>query len=301
MTGNRSVHGPIVVTGATGMLGRHLCAHLARRGPDGEREVRALVRDPRTLTGLPPGVRVGRCNLPDVIDESMLEGAAVVIHCAYGTRLTDLAELRRVNEEGTERLLAASRRAGVARFVFVSTIAADPQAPNYYARSKHVLETRLDPERDLIVRPGLIMAKEGQGLFQQMRDTTRRTRVVPLFGGGVQPLQTVHVDDVCAAIGNAIEGGITGSVNVAEPAPVDFATFMRMLADRMHVRCLFVRLPFGPVLGAVRVIESMRLPCPLRSESLLGIKALRQVPVADDLERLGVTARSAAESLESTV
>jgi nucleoside-diphosphate-sugar epimerase len=297
MSTQRSNDGPIVVTGATGMLGRHLCAHLAGGG----REVRALVRDPTALTGLPPGVRVGRCNLPDVIDESLLAGAAAVVHCAYGTRVTDLAELRRVNEDGTQRLFDASRRAGVPRFVFVSTIAADPGAPNYYARSKHEQESRLDPDRDLVVRPGLIMAKEGHGLFQQLRDTTRRTRVVPLFGGGVQPLQTVHVDDVCEAFGHALDRGITGALNVAEPAPVDFATFMRMLADRLQVKCLFIRLPFAPMLTAVRLIESMRLPFPLRSESLLGIKALRQVPVAEDLERLGITARSTAESLKDTV
>ncbi len=36
---------------------------------------------------------------------------------------------------------------------------------------------------------------------------------------------------------------------------------------------------------------------PLRAESLLGLKGLRQVPVAYDLRRLGLRVRSAAESL----
>jgi hypothetical protein len=69
----------------------------------------------------------------------------------------------------------------------------------------------LDPARDLVIRPGLIIAREGRGLFQQMRDTTRRTRLVPLFGGGVQPLQTVHVDDLCEAFARALERGVTGA------------------------------------------------------------------------------------------
>jgi len=292
-----TTHRAVVVTGASGMLGRHLCAHLSRRGW----AVRALVRAPSTLPPEVPRSRVGRCDLPETIDESALGGAAAVVHCAYATRVTDLTEARRVNEDGTRRLLDASRRAGVPRFVFVSTVAADPRAPNYYARSKHAQETLLDRDRDLVIRPGLILAREGQGLFQQMRDTMRRTRLVPLFGGGVQPLQTIHVDDLCEAFGRALERGVTGALNVAEPTPVDFATFMRMLASRLGVRCLFLRLPFGPVLAMIRGLEAMRVPFPLRSESLLGIKALRQVPVAEDLRRLDLTVRSAAESLADVV
>jgi nucleoside-diphosphate-sugar epimerase len=287
----------VVVTGASGMLGRHLCIHLSGKGWS----VRALVRDPDALPADVPRSRVGRCVLPESIDESLLAGAAAVVHCAYATRATDLEEARRVNEDGTRRLLDASRRAGVPRFVFVSSVAADAQAPNYYARSKHAQEALLDPSRDLVIRPGLIIAREGRGLFQQMRDTTRRTRLVPLFGGGVQPLQTVHVDDLCEAFARALERGSTGALNVAEPAPVDFATFMRMLADRLRVRCLFVRLPFGPVLAMIRVMEAMRIPFPLRSESVLGIKALRRVPVTEDLRRLDLAVRSAAESLADAV
>jgi nucleoside-diphosphate-sugar epimerase len=289
--------GPVVITGASGMLGRHLCAGLARGGW----EIRALVRDPAAFAARVPGVRAGRCVLPQVIDESLLAGAAAVVHAAYATRVSDLAEARRVNEDGTRLVLDAARRAGVARVVFVSTVAAHAGAPSYYARSKHALEGLLDPARDLIIRPGLILAREGQGLFQQMRDMTQRLRVVPLFGGGRQPLQTVHVEDVCEAVARALERGLTGALNIAEPAPPTFAAFMRMLSDRLGVRCLYVRLPFGPVLAGVRVVEALGLPSPLKSESLLGLQGLRQVPVEGDLRRLALVVRSARESLEDVV
>jgi nucleoside-diphosphate-sugar epimerase len=291
--GGSSAEGVVVVTGASGMLGRHVCADLSRRGC----EVRALVRDPASFTDAPPGVTVGRCDLPETIDEALLEGASALVHCAYATRVTDLAEARRVNEDGTRRMLEASRRAGIPRFVFISTVAANPHAPNYYARSKHRLESLLDPQRDLVVRAGLILAREGHGIFQQMRDTTRRTHLVPLFGGGKQPLQTVHVDDLCEALARALTRGLTGAVNVAEPEPVSMATFMRMLSNRLEVRCLFLPLPFGPVLAALRVIEALRLPFPLRSESLLAIKGVQQLPVEEDLRRLDLTVRTAEQSL----
>jgi nucleoside-diphosphate-sugar epimerase len=298
MTMSASSQGLVVaVTGASGMLGRHLCASFSGRGW----EVRALVRSPAAFTDAPPRVTVGRCDLPEAIDESLLDRASALVHCAYATRATDRVEARHVNEEGTLRILDASRRAGIPRFVFISTVAANPDAPNYYARSKHTLERLLDPERDLVVRPGLIISKHGQGLFQQMRDITRRTHLVPLFGGGKQPLQTVHVDDLCEAIARALERGLTGALNVAEPEPVCLAEFMRMLSDRLQVRCLFLPLPFAVVLAAVRVFEALRLPFPLRSESLLAVKGLQQLPVEEDLRRLDMVVRSAERSIADVV
>ncbi len=284
--------GAVAVTGASGFVGGALCRTLASRGW----EVHALVRDPVRATS-PPGGRVARCVLPDEIDESALAGADALVHCAYATAEIDLARAKRVNEDGTRRVLEAARRAGVRRLVFVSTIAAHADAPSYYARSKHALEGLFDSGRDAVVRPGLVIGRDGHGLFQQLLDNLRRLRVVPLFGGGRQPLQTVHVDDVCEAIARVVEQDLAGAFNVAEPDPPTFESFMRMMADRLGLRCLFVALPFGPTLGALHALETLRLPFPLRSESLLGLKGLRRVPVADDLRRLGVRVRTASESL----
>jgi len=285
----------VAVTGASGFIGGALCRMLAGRGW----EVRALVRAPERFTG-PPEVRAVRCDLPDAIDEAALAGATAVVHCAYATRETDLERARRVNEDGTRVLLERARRAG-ARMVFVSTVAAAADAPSYYARSKHALEQLVDPARDAIVRPGLVIGPGGHGLFQQLLDNMRRLRVVPLFGGGGQPLQTVHVDDLCEAIARILERDLTGVYNVAEPDPPTLAGFLRAMAARLGIRCVFVPLPFAPVLAAVRAMEAMRVPFPLRSESLLGLQGLRRVPVADDLGRLGLRVRPAAESLAATL
>ena len=283
----------VAVTGASGMLGRHLCDHFTGRGW----QVRALVRDPVAFGRLRPDISSARCELPGAVDEGVLAGADAVVHAAYPTRLTDLDRIRSENEDGTRRLLEASRRAGVGRFVFISSIVAASDAPSYYARSKYALEALVDHGRDAIVRPGLILAREGQGLFQQMRDAMVRTHVLPVFGGGKQPLQTVHVDDVCEAIARVIERALVGGFNVAEAEPFSMAGFLRLLARRLRTRCVLVPLPLAPTLAAVRVFERLGVPFPLRSESILGIKALRRVPVVDDLRRLDLRVRSADESL----
>jgi NADH dehydrogenase len=281
----------VVVTGASGFLGGHLCRTFVARGW----AVRALARRP-DATAVPPGVPVARLDLPDHVDPTALAGADALVHAAWATRETDDARAERQNVEGTRALVAAARAAGVRRVVFVSSVAAAPDAPNAYGRTKAAAERLLDA-RDLVIRPGTILARGGGGIFGLMRDLMAKVHVVPLFGGGRQPLQTVHVDDVCEGIARAIERGVTGAINVAEPDPLSFRDVLVMMAARMHVRCLFVPLPFAPALLAVRTIERIGLPSPLRSESLLGMKGLRAVPVVSDLERLGLTARDVKASL----
>ena len=282
----------VVLTGASGFLGGHLCRAFVARGFT----VSALVRHPEAAT-LPAGIRVGRAELPDVIDAELLAGADVVVHAAWATRETDPTRADRQNVEGTRRLVEAARRAGVGRVVFVSSVAATADAPNHYGRTKHAAEQLLDPTRDLVIRPGTILARGGAGIFGLMRDLMQKLHVVPLFGGGRQPLQTVHVDDICEAVARAIERDVTGVVNVAEPAPLAFRDVLRLTATRLGIRCLFVPLPFAPVLSAVRAMERLGLPTPLRSESLLGMKGLRAVPVEADLRRLDLRVRSVNESL----
>jgi len=282
----------VAVTGASGFVGRALCVHLAARGF----EVRPLVRDPGAFS-LPGASPPARCDLPDVLDESALEGVRAVVHCAYATRETNQDRARRVNEEGTRRLLEVSRRLGVSRFVFVSTVVAYDGAPSYYARSKFALERLLDPRRDVIVRPGLVVGRGGHGLFQQLLDNMRRLHVVPLFAGGRQPVQTVHIDDLSDAIARVLEGDLRGAFNVAEAVPLTFRDFLRTMAIRSGTRCVFVPVPERPMLAAVRLLEKLRMPFPLRSESILGLRAMRRIETSGDLRRLDLRVRSADESL----
>jgi dihydroflavonol-4-reductase len=109
----------ILVTGATGFLGRHLVAALAARGDP----VRALVREGTDASGLEVDVVRG-----DVGDAASLrraaDGCGLVFHLAgvVSHERRDLAGLREVNVEGTRRLLAAVDPQ--ARVVHVSSVAA---------------------------------------------------------------------------------------------------------------------------------------------------------------------------------
>jgi len=114
--------GPVLVTGATGFLGGHLVAALARCGAD----VVAPVRDlGRVSLDLAQQARVVAADVrdPAALDAAM-KGVSIVIHCAAITaNNVAWAKHHDVNVEGSRAVFEAALRAGVRRIVHVSSVA----------------------------------------------------------------------------------------------------------------------------------------------------------------------------------
>lgn len=120
------MRGPIVVTGAGGFIGRHLCESFARDGVS----VRALTRSASEfrLAGVENVIAA------DLLDRdavrAALGSASAVVHLAARVhanpegRSDPASECRRVNVDGTALLLEESIAAGVKSFVFASSVKA---------------------------------------------------------------------------------------------------------------------------------------------------------------------------------
>src|SRR5262245_14373413 len=110
----------ILVTGATGFLGRHLVTQLREAG----HEVIALCRNQEEPTLRAEGVIVCR---GDVLDPASVraaaEGCEALFHCAgkVSRRPEDAEDLYRVHVEGTKLTLDACRATGVKRVILAST------------------------------------------------------------------------------------------------------------------------------------------------------------------------------------
>ncbi|MGA8152894.1 MAG: hopanoid-associated sugar epimerase [Terriglobales bacterium] len=111
------------VTGATGFVGSHVARVLAEQGA----ELRLLVRggsNPANIEGLNAERVIGDLRDPASIERAMT-GCEVVFHVAADYRLwvRDPEQMYRANVEGTRAVLEASRKNGVRRVVYTSSVA----------------------------------------------------------------------------------------------------------------------------------------------------------------------------------
>jgi nucleoside-diphosphate-sugar epimerase len=111
----------VLVTGASGFVGRSMCRELKLRGHD----VRGATRTSCDLEV--PVVPVGNLG-PDTDWSAALAGRTIVIHLAAHVHVMGgqpgetLADFDRVNVEGTETLALQAARADIKRFVFLSSV-----------------------------------------------------------------------------------------------------------------------------------------------------------------------------------
>jgi nucleoside-diphosphate-sugar epimerase len=169
----------LLITGATGFIGKHL----VRRALESGHEVLAATRADLAV----PGARVLPVGGFEYADwQGQLRGIDAIIHLAarvhqmHDTSRDPLASFRKVNRDATLRLAKAARAQGVKRFVFLSTVKAavdatdtdgvddfvtpNPQTP--YGISKWEAEQELleiDGLETIILRPPLVYGEGAKG------------------------------------------------------------------------------------------------------------------------------------------
>jgi NADH dehydrogenase len=155
----------------------------------------------------PEGVRA---RPGDVADAASLRGAAaecdVVLHMAGIVDETDEATFSAVNVGGTANVLAEAARAGVKRFVFVSSLGA-PVGRSAYHASKREAEAlvRRFPGQWVITRPGNVYGPGDEQISLLLRMVRSPSPVIPRIGDGDQPIQPVWWEDVATALATVVE------------------------------------------------------------------------------------------------
>lgn len=222
----------VLVTGATGFIGRHLCRHLNASG----HEVRALVRPStpaRRLYRLGEAESfTGDVTVPATLADA-LDGVDGVVHLAGVIAAARASTYRRVNAEGTRDLVEACAEHGVGRLVFLSSLAAqgpslpgqphveagDEQPINAYGRSKLEAEqhlARTPAVRTTVLRPGIVYGPHDPELAAWAR--LARLRLLPVVDG--VELSFVHVDDLCRLVLDVLgHAGPFGPYFVSEGEP----------------------------------------------------------------------------------
>jgi nucleoside-diphosphate-sugar epimerase len=212
----------VLVTGASGYIGRHVAAAFAARGS----EVHALVRPPsrlEPLLELVPEVRVHRCDnsMEDVPAIVRASRPGVIVHLAArvtaGPEPGELTDLVRSNILLGTHLLEAQHQSGGGGFINTGTFwqhagSRGSLPVNLYAATKQAFETILQYYASVgRVRAMTLVLYDVYGpadprgrLISQLHDALRTGQQLPLSQGR-QQLEMVNVADVAAAYVRAAE------------------------------------------------------------------------------------------------
>ncbi len=214
----------VLISGASGFIGRRLCAELFRQGQSVRAAVRCLPRsEDLPIIETDETVSIGEIN-GDTDWTDALHGINVVVHLAARVHVMkanaadSLDELRKVNVDGAWNLARQACAAGVQRFIFISSIkvngdstslmrpytADDQPAPvDPYGISKREAEDGLRQLADqtgmevVIIRPPLVYGPGVKANFYRMMHWLKKG--VPL------PLSAIHNKRSFVALDNLVD------------------------------------------------------------------------------------------------
>jgi nucleoside-diphosphate-sugar epimerase len=197
----------VAVTGASGFVGPHLVAALARRGW----KVRLLLRRWSPLPSL-AGVEA-EIAWGDLEDEAALrrlvEGADAVVHAAGLIKARHASDFMAVNRDGTARLAALAPQA---RFLLLSSLAAREPGLSPYAASKRAAEEALAGRTGpwLAVRAPAVYGPGDRETLSYFKTAERGLAPEPM-GKGAR-LSLIHVADLADALALALAAALPASV-----------------------------------------------------------------------------------------
>jgi UDP-glucose 4-epimerase len=301
----------IALTGATGFIGRHLLNELPKRGY----RVRVLLRRPSEVPAGASSAVIGDIasphNMAAVLrDVDMVIHSAGLAHAMSGRPEDDY---RTINTEATVRLAQAAERAGVKRFVFLSSIRAqtgptakgilteaqEPQPTDPYGRSK------LEAERGLsalgldwaALRPVLVYGPGVKGNMAALLTLAQSPWPLPL-GGLTAKRSLLSLDNLAAAVDTVLSapGPLKRPFIVADPEPVTIPEMVAALRKGFGRGPGLIPVPSFVLKGAATLAGRGEAYERLAGSLVASPQALRELgwqPVSSTRDALAELARQA--------
>jgi len=298
-----SENGLILVAGGTGFVGRGIVRELLRRG----KRVSVLTRNAKraeSRPGAPVEYREG-----DVRDPSTLSAAMRGVKVVIGTQQFPGSPMENpsrghtfeeVDAGGTENLVAAANVAGVERYVYLSGAGAAKDAERHWFRAKWRAEeaVRRGGMTYVIVRPSWIYGPEDNALNRFLK-MARFLPFVPLIGRpSKQRLQPVFIDDVGAAVAEAVDNAAAENqeFELGGPEVLTMTEIVRTALEAAGRRRLLIASPAFVMKAVASVVRFLPGP-PLTPD---GIDFIMGDALADPTkvqETLGVKVTPLREAL----
>lgn len=283
----------VLVTGATGFLGKRLAKRLVDKGYP----VRALARKQTSVDDLKRlGVEIA---IGDLGDESStaaaVRGVDVVVHAAAGTSGTakdsDTATI-----QGTRNVLAASKTSRVKKLVHISScnvyevagyaenqlvteqeqLERFPQRRGHYSAAKLRAEALVTEAMNhdglcaVVLRPGSLYGP-GAKVYTNIMGVSFAGCIFVVFGDGTSELPLIHVDNAVDAIVECISNSAADNqvFNVVDRDLVTKKMYMERIVIPLYPKAAVIYFPMSLLLALTRLQDKLL--------TILGIQPLLTV------------------------
>ncbi|MCF0222223.1 MAG: NAD-dependent epimerase/dehydratase family protein [Fibrobacter sp.] len=239
-----------LVTGGAGVVGRALCRELMSRGVC----VRVLTLPGDTLAGsLPPEVEVfyGDVTQAETLQDAF-KGVDVVFHLAAILLSTQKGSFDKINGEGTRNVVDAAVKAGVSRFLYVSSISVTYPVLTEYGQSKLKGESIVKSAGEVkglswtIVRPTLVIGHGGGVEYNMFASYVKKFPVYFMPGGGKclkRPVRSVDLVQGIASAGLS-ENAVGKTYALAGSRTMTMAEMAKAVLRQNGMRHLMVPVPW---------------------------------------------------------
>lgn len=209
----------------------------------------------------------------------------VLVHTAYTTQAKDFKHAYHANIMGSKALFDFCHQAKIP-IIFLSSCSAHKEAKSFYGRSKYDLEKYLSKD-DAIIRPGFVIGNGG--IYKRLENSIKILKFAPLFWGGKQPLQIIHLDELVQGIVTVIKKKLCGTYTLAHSSPYPIKDFYVLIFKKLGLKPRFLKLPGDLALIVLKMAETLKIRFPLTSENLLGLKYSKVFE--SDCTKLGITCK----------
>jgi uncharacterized protein YbjT (DUF2867 family) len=238
----------ILLTGATGTVGKALLPQLIETGED----LRALVRDPRGLGRHRVDVRITLGDLAEMGDPKIrrqaLRGVHTVIHLAAAIRDQPAAKVEELNGLATARLLRAAEQAGVERFVFFSALGTTEFQRTRFFRAKALAEDAVEASElhSIVFAPSIVYDRDDP--WVRLMKRLALLPALPISGSGKAAFQPIWAQDVarCVVAALASESG-PGRHELAGPETLTYEQMGKVIARSIGRNRPAVNVPLNLV------------------------------------------------------
>ncbi len=278
----------ILLTGATGFVGRNLLNQLIKEGY----RVRCLVRNPeRVLLPVTDAVQSVRGDIltPSDVMSAMDGDIDTVIHLVGVLRESKGVTYEALHVDATRNVTEAMVKNGVSRYLHISALGTRPNAVSLYHKTKWAAEeiVRGSGLDYTIFRPSVIFGREDKftNLFAGF------IRSFPLLivpGTGKNLMQPVYIDNLTAFMLHSIKDktSIGRVYDVAGPEELTFDEIIDKIASSIGRHALKVHIPLGLIGAGAALAETLLASPPvtraelpmLAEDNITKDNALRETP-----------------------